>query len=65
LPIRNLIIKGEATYDLIRKSHDAPNGVIVFLLVNMFEYFKEHGYPRFNMGLAPMAGLDKTENIAE
>jgi phosphatidylglycerol lysyltransferase len=58
-------VKGEATYDLIRKSNDGPNGVIDFLLVNMFEYLKEKGYKQVNMGLAPMTGLDKTENIAE
>lgn len=57
--------KGEATYDLIRKANDAPNGVVDFLLVKMFEYFKESGFTRVNMGLAPMAGLDKAENIAE
>jgi phosphatidylglycerol lysyltransferase len=57
--------KDEATYDMIRKSNEAPNGVIDFLLVKMFEHFKESGFRRVNMGLAPMAGLEKTENIAE
>src|SRR5208283_2074353 len=28
--------KGEATYDLIRKSKDAPNGVMDYLLVELF-----------------------------
>ncbi|HEY4787763.1 MAG TPA: phosphatidylglycerol lysyltransferase domain-containing protein, partial [Bacteroidales bacterium] len=35
------------------------------LLVKMFEYFQSQGFKRVNLGLAPMAGLDKTETIAE
>lgn len=58
-------VKEEATYDLIRKSGDAPNGVVDFLLVSMFTYFKNEGYKRVNMGLAPMSGMEKTDNIAE
>lgn len=57
--------KSETTYDLIRKSNDAPGGVVDFLLVNMFEYFKKEGFERVNMGLAPMSGFDSSGNIAE
>jgi phosphatidylglycerol lysyltransferase len=55
----------EGTYDLIRKSNDAPNGVMDYLLVNIFKYLKDNGFKRVNLGLAPMSGLDKAGNIPE
>lgn len=48
---------GEATYDLIRKSDDAPNGVLDFLTVQMIQYFKNNDFKTLNMGLAPLAGM--------
>ncbi len=55
----------EATYDMVRKSNDAPNGVIDFLFIQMFEYLKSQGFKKVNMGLAPMAGIEQAENITE
>ena len=55
----------EATYDLIRKSKDAPGGVLDFLMVNMFLYLKEQGFESVNLGLAPLAGIEKAENITQ
>ena len=55
----------EGTYDLIRMSDEAPNGAIDFLLVNLFAYFKEKQIRYVNIGLAPMAGIEKAENISE
>jgi phosphatidylglycerol lysyltransferase len=49
---------GEATYDLIRKVSDAPNGVLDMLLAKTFLYLKEEGYTSANMGLAPMSGME-------
>ena len=49
---------GEATYDLIRKETDAPNGVLDMLLAKTFLYLKEEGYLAVNMGLAPLSGID-------
>ncbi len=49
---------GEATYDLIRKINDAPNGVLDMLLAKTFLYLKEQGYKSANMGLAPMSGME-------
>lgn len=49
--------KGLATYDLIRKVSDAPNGVLDFLLCKAFLYLKENGFEKVNMGLAPMSGM--------
>ncbi len=65
-PIRGGIIqKNEGTYDLIRKSNDAPNGTLDYLLVHIFEYLKAKGYNSVNLGLAPLAGLEKGENLTE
>jgi len=49
---------GEGTYDLIRKTCDAPNGVMDFLIVELFLYLKSEGYSYANMGFAPMSGID-------
>lgn len=50
--------KGEATYDLIRKTKDAPGGIMDFILVELFKHLKEQGYQYCNLGLAPMSGLN-------
>jgi phosphatidylglycerol lysyltransferase len=49
---------GEATYDLIRKVSDAPNGVLDMLLAKTFLYLKAEGYQSVNMGLAPLSGME-------
>lgn len=49
---------GEATYDMIRKETDAPNGILDMLLAKTFLYLKEEGYSSVNMGLAPLSGID-------
>ncbi|SDM29830.1 phosphatidylglycerol lysyltransferase [Catalinimonas alkaloidigena] len=54
---------GEATYDLIRRTDDAPNGALDFLLVHLFLYLKEKGVRQCNLGLAPLAGLETAEGL--
>jgi phosphatidylglycerol lysyltransferase len=49
---------GEATYDLIRKINDAPNGVLDMLLAKTFLYLKAEGFTTVNMGLAPLSGME-------
>jgi len=49
---------GEATYDIIRKVNDGPNGVLDVLLSKTFLYLKEQGYQSVNMGLAPLSGIE-------
>ncbi|MCZ4222389.1 phosphatidylglycerol lysyltransferase domain-containing protein [Pedobacter rhodius] len=51
-------VPGEATYDLIRKETDAPNGVLDMLLAKTFLYLKEEGFTSVNMGLAPLSGIE-------
>jgi phosphatidylglycerol lysyltransferase len=54
----------EATYDLIRKIDDAPNGVLDLLMAKTLLYLKEQGYKSVNLGLAPLSGIEGT-NLAE
>ncbi len=49
---------GEGTYDLIRKTEDAPHGVMDFMLVELFRYMKAQGYSTVNLGFAPMSGIN-------
>lgn len=56
---------GEGTYDLIRKTRDAPNGVIDFILVELFTYLKSTGCSSVNIGFAPLSGLEDPKNLTE
>ncbi|MDO8928908.1 MAG: phosphatidylglycerol lysyltransferase domain-containing protein, partial [Bacteroidota bacterium] len=49
---------GEATYDMVRKSSDAPHGVLDMLIVNTLLYLKEQGFQSVNLGLAPLSGVE-------
>lgn len=55
----------EATYDLIRKTADAPNGVMDFILIELFKYLKDKGVRYINLGFAPMSGLDDPHTFPE
>jgi phosphatidylglycerol lysyltransferase len=56
---------GEGTYDLIRKTADAPNGIPDYLLVHLFIYLREKGCRSVNLGLVPLAGLEQAGNVPE
>ncbi|MEA4840076.1 MAG: phosphatidylglycerol lysyltransferase domain-containing protein [Bacteroidales bacterium] len=53
----------EGTYDLIRKAHDAPNGVDDYLILSMFNYLREQGFKSVNLGLAPLSGSDNSKKL--
>lgn len=55
----------EATYDLIRKTKDAPNGLMDFILIELFNYMKAQGYRYINLGLAPLSGMEKSQKLTE
>ncbi|MBI1750527.1 MAG: bifunctional lysylphosphatidylglycerol flippase/synthetase MprF [Acidobacteria bacterium] len=58
--------KGEATIDLMRRSTEAPNGVMDYLLVKLFLAERERGHTRFNLGMAPLAGIvERADATAE
>jgi phosphatidylglycerol lysyltransferase len=58
-------VKDEGTFDLIRKTSDAPNGVIDFLHVELFRYFKEKNIRYVNLGFAPLSGIEIPDDITE
>jgi phosphatidylglycerol lysyltransferase len=47
----------EASIDLMRFSSKAPPAVMEYLLMRLILMFKEQGYKRFNLGMAPLSGL--------
>ncbi len=55
----------ECTYDLIRKTADAPGGCMDALIIEMIKYARERRLRYLNLGLVPMAGIDQPENTAE
>jgi phosphatidylglycerol lysyltransferase len=48
----------EISPDLMRYSPDAPDGVMEYLLVEMMLWGKAQGYERFNLGMAPLSGIE-------
>lgn len=56
---------GECTYDLIRKTADAPGGCMDLLIITLTEHARSKGFQFLNLGLAPMAGIANPENTAE
>ena len=57
--------KDEATFDLLRKTSDAPNGIMDFILVELFRYLKSEGINYVNLGFAPMSGLNDPHTFSE
>ena len=58
-------VTGEANFDLMRKTADAPHGSMDFLFASMFDHLKKTGFKTCNLGMVPMSGIDKPENIQE
>ncbi|MFY9269532.1 MAG: bifunctional lysylphosphatidylglycerol flippase/synthetase MprF [Candidatus Manganitrophaceae bacterium] len=50
--------KEELSIDLMRYSPEAPSGVMDFLLIKMMGWGQNEGYRWFNLGMAPLSGLE-------
>jgi phosphatidylglycerol lysyltransferase len=50
---------------LIRKTNDAPNGIIDFILVTLFNHLKSKNITHVDLGLAPMSGIENPQTIQE
>lgn len=48
----------EISVDLMRYRAGAPKNVMEVLLLQVILWGKEHGYRRFNLGMAPLSGLE-------
>ncbi|WP_188152066.1 bifunctional lysylphosphatidylglycerol flippase/synthetase MprF [Teredinibacter waterburyi] len=51
-------LKEEVSVDLMRFGDAAPKGVMEYLFVQLFLWGKDNGYQWFNLGMAPLAGLE-------
>jgi phosphatidylglycerol lysyltransferase len=50
--------KSELSMDLMRYSSEAPNGTMEYLTICLMLWAKEQGYQNFNLGMAPLSGLE-------
>lgn len=50
--------KEELSIDLMRYAPEAPSGVMDFLLIKMMMWGRKEGYRWFNLGMAPLSGLE-------
>ena len=48
----------ELSVDLMRHAEDAPNGVMEYLFVQLMLWGRDQGYRWFNLGMAPLAGME-------
>ena len=55
----------ECTYDLIRKTADAPGGCMDALIIECIAYAKRNQLKYLNLGLVPMTGNQQPDNTAE
>lgn len=49
--------KQEASVDLMRHLPDGPAGIMDYLFVELMQWARGEGYQWFNLGMAPLAGL--------
>jgi phosphatidylglycerol lysyltransferase len=49
--------RDEATVDLMRFAPKAPNSAMEFLFISLCLHFKEQGFRRFTLGMAPLSGM--------
>ena len=50
--------KEELSIDLMRASSEAPAGIMDYLFIRLMIWGKAEGYRRFNLGMAPLSGLE-------
>ncbi|HEX2848007.1 MAG TPA: phosphatidylglycerol lysyltransferase domain-containing protein [Chitinophagaceae bacterium] len=55
----------ECTYDLIRRTADAPGAAMDALIIQLIQYAKERKQLYLNMGLVPLTGIEQPVNTAE
>jgi len=51
--------KEELSVDLMRYGKNAPRGTMDYLFIELMLWGKHEGYRWFNLGMAPLAGLEK------
>jgi len=51
----------ELSIDLMRHDPDAPSGIMDYLFIELMLWGKREGYHWFNLGMAPLSGLENRE----
>lgn len=54
--------RGELSLDLMRYLPEAPGGVMDYLFVKLMLWGREKGYSSFNLGMAPLSGMQSGPN---
>jgi phosphatidylglycerol lysyltransferase len=49
----------ELSVDLMRFGNDAPRGAMDYLFIELMKWGRQNGYRWFNLGMAPLAGLER------
>ncbi len=55
-------VEGEATIDLMRRRSDLPNGIMDLLQVRLIEHFRDAGFARYSLGMAPFFNVGEESN---
>jgi phosphatidylglycerol lysyltransferase len=50
--------KEELSIDLMRYTKEVPHGIMDYLFINLMFWGKNEGYQWFNLGMAPLSGLE-------
>ena len=56
---------GECTYDMIRKTREAPGGCMDALIIELIHYARQKQVQYINLGLVPLSGITQPGNTAE
>jgi phosphatidylglycerol lysyltransferase len=51
--------KDELSVDLMRFAPDAPRGAMDYLFIELMQWGRAQGYRWFNLGMAPLSGLER------
>ena len=51
----------EVSVDLMRYAATAPAGVMDYLFIELMRWSREQGYAQFNLGMAPLSGLENRQ----
>lgn len=49
----------ELSIDLMRYDNQSPNGIMDYLFVELMQWGARNGYQSFNLGMAPLSGLER------
>lgn len=55
----------ETTYDMIRRTEDAPGGSMDACIIKLIDTSKEKNIKFVNIGLTPLSGINEPDSIAE